>query len=128
MSILLDTHAVLWANLTPQRLSKKVAAMLNDGSVTILVSAVSAWEIATKVRLGKLPGAEDFEQDFLQLPARTGFVLLPMQAETALRAGRLHGPHGDPFDRMIAAQALDLDIPVISIDAQLDAFGVRRIW
>jgi PIN domain nuclease of toxin-antitoxin system len=57
-----------------------------------------------------------------------GFILLPISAETALRAGRFTAEHGDPFDRMIAAQALALDIPVISIDAKLDQFGVRRIW
>jgi PIN domain nuclease of toxin-antitoxin system len=128
MKLLLDTHALLWAQLAPQRLSKRVAPLLADGRNTIFVSAASAWEIATKVRLGKLPFAEVFEQEFLQIPQRTGYVLLPIDPETALRSGRLVGEHGDPFDRMIAAQALELDIEVISSDAKLDQFGVRRIW
>lgn len=94
----------------------------------MLVSAASAWEIATKVRNGKLPGAEKFESNFLAKLDEMGYVLLSIDGETALRAARLAGDHRDPFDRMIAAQALALDIPVISKDPRLDSFGVRRIW
>ncbi len=128
MTFLLDTHALLWANLSPSQLSRTAASILVVPGNTILVSAASAWEIATKVRLGKLPGAEVLEREFLEIPRRTGFVLLPIESAIALRAGRLTAVHGDPFDRMIAAQALALDIPVISKDARLDDFGIRRIW
>jgi PIN domain nuclease of toxin-antitoxin system len=125
---LFDTQALLWAALTPEKLSHKAAAIISDESVELLVSAASAWEIATKVRLGKLPFAEEFEREFLNDIDAAGYTLLSIDTETALRAGRLVGEHGDPFDRMIAAQALALDIPVISIDSALDSFGVRRIW
>ncbi len=94
----------------------------------IFVSAASAWEIATKVRLGKLPMAELFESRFLDAIADAGYTLLAISVADALRAGRLVGPHGDPFDRMIAAQALGGDLPVLSKDKRLDGFGVRRIW
>lgn len=94
----------------------------------VLVSAASAWEIATKVRLGKLPNAEVLEKDFLDLMEDAGYTLLPIDATSALRAGRLISEHRDPFDRMIAAQALADDIPVISADSKLDLLGVRRIW
>jgi PIN domain nuclease of toxin-antitoxin system len=94
----------------------------------ILVSAASAWEIATKVRLGRLPGAEKLEQDYLAVMDEAGYTLLPIDTASALRAGRLTAQHKDPFDRMIAAQALALDVPVLSSDLQLDQFGVRRIW
>jgi len=94
----------------------------------VLVSAASAWELATKVRLGKLPEAEPFENRFLDAVSGAGYTLLPIKADVALRAGRLMANHGDPFDRMIAAQALSLDIPVISADRQLDLFGIHRIW
>ena len=99
-----------------------------DHSNVILVSAVSAWEIATKVRLGKLSGAEKLERDFLELMEGAGYTLLSINAENALRAGRLTAPHADPFDRILAAQALATDIPILSKDAKLDAFGIRRIW
>lgn len=128
MRILLDTHAVLWAALAPAFLSRKAAHAISDQSNTILVSAASAWEIATKVRIGKLPGAEQFEKEFLERMELAGYVLLPLEVAAALRAGRLAGDHRDPFDRMIAAQALADDIPIISKDPKLDAFGIRRLW
>ena len=94
----------------------------------ILVSAATAWEIATKVRVGKLPGAEKLEKNSVDLMEDAGYTLLAIDTESALRAGRLVAEHRDPFDRMIAAQALSLDIPVVSPDSKLDLFGVRRIW
>jgi len=128
LTVLLDTHTLLWSFISTKSLSKEASEILRDKSTEILVSAASAWEIATKVRIGKLPEAEALEVRFLEALQEVGFVLVPISAETALRAGRLTADHGDPFDRMIAAQALALDIPVISIDAKLDQFGVRRIW
>ena len=80
------------------------------------------------VRAGKLPGAEKLERDFLDVMEEAGYTLLPIDTETALRAGRLVAEHRDPCDRMIAAQALALDIPVLSPDSLLDQFGVRRMW
>lgn len=128
MRILLDTHALLWAALAPEYLSRTAIRTIKDEVHTILVSAASAWEIATKVRLGKLPGAEKFEKEFLERVELAGYLLLPINVPAALRAGRLAGEHRDPFDRMIAAQAIAEDIPVISKDPKLDAFNIRRIW
>jgi PIN domain nuclease of toxin-antitoxin system len=126
--VLLDTHTLLWSTVSPASLSHRVAEIVADPLNEIFVSAATAWEIATKVRLGKLPGAEGIERDFLALMEGAGYTLVSIDAESALRAGRLSGDHGDPFDRIIAAQALAMDIPVISTDAKLDSFGVRRIW
>ena len=128
MKLLLDTHILIWAALQTRRLTPSAVDLISDAGNEILVSAASAWEIATKVRLGKLAGAEELERDFMVIVPRAGYRLLPIEPEIALRAGRLTGPHRDPFDRMIAAQALQLDIPVISADPKLDSFGVRRIW
>jgi len=126
--VLLDTHALLWAVLAPGSLSRRGAAIVADEKNQILVSAASAWEIATKVRLGKLPGAEVLEREFLAVMEEAGYTLLPIEAAAALRAGRLVAEHRDPFDRVLAAQALEEDMPILSADAQLDAFGVRRLW
>jgi PIN domain nuclease of toxin-antitoxin system len=109
-------------------LSSLATKIILDTANTLLVSSISAWEIANKVRIGKLPEAELLEKDFTRNMADAGYTLLPLGVEDALRAGRLVGDHCDPWDRMIAAQALALDIPVISIDPKLDAFGVRRLW
>jgi PIN domain nuclease of toxin-antitoxin system len=125
---LLDTHTLLWAKISPASLSHQVADIMADPLNVIFVSAASAWEIATKVRLGKLRGAVSLERDFLETMEDSGYTLVMIDADCALRAGRLVGDHGDPFDRMIAATALAMDIPVLSIDAKLDAFGVRRLW
>lgn len=128
MRILYDTHTLLWAAFDPGKLSSKAEGIAADETNEIFVSAASAWEIATKVRLGKLPGAEAFERRFLEAVAGAGYTLLPIDAAVALRAGRLVGKHGDPFDRMIAAQAIADDLLVLSSDAKLDSFGVRRLW
>ncbi len=128
MKVLLDTHALLWATHFPDKLSRRAASVIANETSEILVSAASAWEIATKVRLGRMPEAAKFELNFLERVRDAGYSLLAVTVEDGLRAGRLIGEHQDPFDRMIAAQALADDIPVISTDAKLDGFGVRRIW
>ncbi len=128
MKVLLDTHTLLWATHFPGNLSILAAAMIVREDCDVFVSAASAWEIATKVRQGRLPEAEAFERDFLHRVKEAGYSLRAVTVEDGLRAGRLMGEHRDPFDRMIAAQALADDIPVISIDTKLDGFGIRRIW
>jgi PIN domain nuclease of toxin-antitoxin system len=128
MRLLLDTCVVIWATLEDDDLSKVARDLIADERNTIFVSAASAWEIATKVRRGRLPEAERLEREYLESMEGAGYVLLGIDTKCALRAGRLPGAHGDPFDRMLAAQALDLDIPILSPDTQLDQFGVRRIW
>jgi PIN domain nuclease of toxin-antitoxin system len=128
MRVLVDTHTLIWAGLEPSRLGKRARVILHDKSNEVFVSAATPWEIATKVRLGKLSGAEELERDFLHSVESAGYTFLPITAAHALRAGRMPGDHRDPFDRMIAAQALAEDIPILSIDTKLDSFGITRIW
>ena len=128
MKVLLDTCTVIWAIVSPASLSREAREMISDEENMILVSAASAWEIATKVRLGKLPGVEKLERDYLDVMDDAGYTQLDIDTESSLRAGRMVAEHRDPFDRMIAAQALGQDIPILSPDALLDQFGVRRIW
>jgi len=128
VKVLLDTCAIIWATMSPASLSRQARETIADENNAILVSAASAWEIATKVRLGKLPGAERLEQDYLAVMEDAGYTQLPIDTASALRAGRLTAEHKDPFDRMIAAQALALDVAILSPDSQFDQFGVRRIW
>jgi PIN domain nuclease of toxin-antitoxin system len=114
--------------MSPAALSAAARELIADEQNEVLVSAASAWEISTKVRLGRLPGAEKLEHEFLEVMAAAGYGLLDIDAAAALRAGRLPGNHRDPFDRMLAAQAIALDVSIISPDAGLDGFGARRIW
>jgi PIN domain nuclease of toxin-antitoxin system len=92
------------------------------------VSAASAWEIATKVRLGKLPIALDLAHDFTAHLERERFETLPVSAEHGIRAGLLPGPHKDPFDRMLIAQALAENLAIVSNDVVFDGYGVKRVW
>jgi len=128
MQILLDTCTLIWATLSSKAISAKARKLLADESNIIFVSAASAWEIATKVRSGKMPEAEQLERNFLETMEIAGYTILSLDASSALRAARLPGLHRDPFDRILAAQALSLDIPVITPDPLFDQFGVRRIW
>ena len=128
MKVILDTHTLIWATANPSRLSREAAKVVADPANEILVSAASAWEIATKVRLGKMPDSEPMEGRFMEAIDEAGFTLLSIDAPTALRAGRLIGDHRDPFDRILAAHAIALDIPIVSKDAKLDMFPIRRIW
>ena len=128
MRVLLDTHTLLWAAFRKDLLSPRARQLVNSQRNEVFVSAVSAWEIATKFRLGKLPEAQALVDDFVPSIQSVGYVSLPISLEHALRAGRLTADHKDPFDRMLAAQAIHEDLALISNDEQLDIFGVRREW
>jgi len=128
MRLLLDTHTLLWAFNGSSSLSTRARRILEDGANEILVSAVSAWEIATKVRLGKVATGEDLISDFSFYLAQLGVDPLPISIEHALRAGRLPGEHRDAFDRMLIAQAQAEDIPILSNDRIFDEYHVQRVW
>ena len=128
MAYLLDTHALLWWLSGNQRLSSTARRTIEDAANEIVVSAASAWEIATKHRLGKLPGSEALARDVGGAIASQGFEELAITVSDAERAGRLPGPHRDPFDRMLIAQALAHDLTVVSADTVFGRYGVARLW
>lgn len=128
MTYLIDTHVLLWAAYQDDLLSAHARATLASGRHEVLVSAATAWEIATKHRLGKLPDAAQLAKDFVATVTAAGYLLLPISVEHALRAGRLVGEHKDPFDRMLCAQAIHENYTLISADTQLDNFGIQREW
>lgn len=128
MRVLLDTHTLLWWLDGDRRLSRLARRTIADEANTVLVSAASAWEIATKVRIGKLPGAVDVAADVAGCLSRQRFDSLDITVLHAQRAGRLPGTHRDPFDRMLVAQAQIEDLPVVTNDAVFDEFGVTRVW
>jgi PIN domain nuclease of toxin-antitoxin system len=128
MRILLDTHALLWWLSDDPSLPPSARRWMAPGGNTVFVSAASAWEIATKVRLGKLPFAADLAADFAGYLANERFEPLSITPDHAVRAGLLPGPHKDPFDRMLVAQAQAEDLPIVSNDVAFDGYRVRRIW
>jgi PIN domain nuclease of toxin-antitoxin system len=128
LRLLLDTHTLIWWMTSDPHLSEAARSAIEHKGNIPLVSAVSAWEIATKVRLGRLPTATDLVQNFVADLQVHRIEILDMSAEHGIRAGLLPGPHQDPFDRMLIAQAQAEDMPIVSNDRALDGYGVRRIW
>lgn len=128
MRVLLDTHAFLWWIEDSPNLPSAARQVIADETNEIVVSAASAWEIATKYRLGKLPEAEAIATDVAGCIADEGFEALAIGVADAERAGRLPGHHRDPFDRMLIAQALGHDLAIVSVDAEFDRYGVNRLW
>ena len=128
MRLLLDTHAFFWWLSGSSRLSLPARQAIGDEDNEVMVSAASAWEIATKHRIGKLPDAEALALDIPGAIAGQNFEELPITVEHAVRAGALPGPHRDPFDRMLIAQALSGNLVLVSIESLFDSYGVRRLW
>ena len=126
--LLLDTHAFLWWLAGDRKLSAGAREAIGDDSGPVFVSAVSVWEISTKHRLGKLPGASSIAGDLGGVIEGQGFVGMPITIDHAQSAGALPGPHRDPFDRMLIAQALVDDLVLVSNERAFDAYGVRRLW
>jgi PIN domain nuclease of toxin-antitoxin system len=126
--LLLDTHTLLWWLDGDRRLSRRSRAAIADEDNVVFVSAASAWELATKARLGKLPDAIDVATDVAGCLARQRFLELPITVLHAQRAGGLRIAHRDPFDRMLIAQAQIEDLPLVTNETVFDGFGVARVW
>ncbi len=128
MRYLLDTHTFLWWLTNDPQLSLQAKALIADEGNIILVSAASAWEIATKHRLGKLPVAGEAIQRFNELVEADGFEHLQVTYLHALRAGGYPLDHRDPFDRVLAAQSSLESAPLISRDPAFAFFGTQLVW
>lgn len=129
MRYLLDTHALLWALTEPAALGPQATRVIADADQRLVVSAVTAWEISTKHRLGRLPQADGIVSTYTRNLQRLEAVELTITAEHALLAGRLDWDHRDPFDRMLAAQAMTESLTLITKDAAFASLpGIRTIW
>jgi len=128
LRLLLDTHAFFWWFSGNSRLSLPARQAIADDGNDVMVSAASAWEIATKHRIGKLPDADALALDMTGAIAGQDFEELAITVEDAARAGSLPGSLRDPFARMLIAQALAHDLVLISMETLFDRYGVRRLW
>jgi PIN domain nuclease of toxin-antitoxin system len=126
-SYVLDTHVWLWLQTTPERVRKEVVDLLADRANTVLLSAASSWEIAIKYRLGKLPLPEPPAEYVPERMRLSGVTALPVEHAHALRVADLPEHHGDPFDRLIIAQAQLLNVPIVTADGQFGAYEVETI-
>ena len=128
MRILLDTHALLWWIFNDPKLPETARSVIRASETDVLVSVASAWEIATKHRIGKLPEAGVAATDLVQILAEARFVSLPVTVEHGLEAGGLPGPHRDPFDRMRIAQARAETLHVVTRDPVFATYGIDVLW
>jgi PIN domain nuclease of toxin-antitoxin system len=128
VQLLLDTHTFLWWLSGDDSLSATARTAIADEDNSIFVSAASAWEIATKHRIGKLPGVAAIVTDLDRAIVDQGFIGLPISLRHGQTAGALPGPHRDPFDRMLIAQAMLENLVLVSNEQPFDAYGVARFW
>jgi PIN domain nuclease of toxin-antitoxin system len=130
VKLLLDTHALLWYALGDPHLSGTAQGLIVDPANEVLISPASYWEIAIKVSIGKLSLQRSYEDFMAVCLQQYGFIVLAIEPRHTARVACLPFPpgHRDPFDRLLVAQALVDGLPLVSADAVLDSYGVRRLW
>ena len=128
MKILADTHTFLWFVTDAPQLSAKAKMILEAQDTDRFFSIASVWEIAIKTSLGKLTLRKPLEEFLPEQLAANRFTLLNIAAEHAFRIVRLPSHHRDPFDRMLVAQCLAENLPLVSSDDALDAYGIKQLW
>jgi PIN domain nuclease of toxin-antitoxin system len=116
ISYLLDTHILLWWLFNDPKLNAECRDIIRNPKFQILVSSASAWEIATKYRIGKLPEAKPLVDNYQDILEQAKFIELSITTAHALRAGNLPIAHRDPFDRMLMAQAELENLPILTYD------------
>ena len=128
MKLLLDTCSLLWWWAEPDKLSPRCLSILQDPANEIWVSAGSAWEISTKYRIGKYPNGARIISQWEERLSDDGFREMAISCTHALRAGALPGAHRDPFDRVIAAQAIIESFNVATPDRAISNLGAECVW
>ena len=128
MKLLIDTHVVIWWVTDPDRLSPTVDELLQAGTVEVFVSPVTAFEIARKHGIGILTFDASFLAKFDARIAELGWSELALTNAHAVAAGQLAGSHKDPFDRLIAAQAITEGLTVATLDPTIAALGAKVVW
>ncbi len=128
MRILLDTHALLWWDDDPTKLSDTARAAIEEETNTVFISVVNAWEIQIKVQLGKLGLTKPLSDIIQTQQATNGFELLPVGLSHVFALDRLPFHHKDPFDRLLIAQAIHEDLTLISNDARFSRYPATVLW
>ncbi|MFO7772510.1 MAG: type II toxin-antitoxin system VapC family toxin [Dehalococcoidia bacterium] len=128
MRALLDTHAFLWWITDDHQLSDHARRVIGHGGNELFLSAASGWEIATKVRLGKLDLPDNLESFVLEQMALNAIESLPIRMSHALHVHTLPDYHRDPFDRLLVSQAQLENLPILTADPQVAQYAIRIIW
>jgi PIN domain nuclease of toxin-antitoxin system len=125
---LLDSHTLIWAADAPAQLTAVATSLIQNAANELLISAATIWEIAIKCGKGRLPLSLPYRRWIDQLIADLDLKILPITLDHAERQVSLLFHHRDPFDRLLASQALVENVPLVSGDTVFDAYGVTRIW
>ena len=128
MRVLIDTHVFLWWVEGERALPAKARAVIANPGNECLLSMASVWELAIKAGLGKLKLSLPVRRYVVENVAANGFRLLEIGVAHVGRVENLAQHHGDPFDRLLIAQALEEKLPVVTADPVFGKYGVKRIW
>ena len=128
MAYLLDTHTFLWMRHAPQHLGPEARSICADANSELRLSLVSGWEMAIKLSIGKLRLPQPLRQILVEARTLNGIATLPIEETHVLRVRHLPLHHRDPFDRLLAAQAIEEGLTLLSRDAAFDAYAVQRVW
>jgi PIN domain nuclease of toxin-antitoxin system len=128
MNLILDTHSFIWFVEDNPSLSVPARTLIEESTNAVFLSIASVWEMAIKVSLGKLTLSQPFDLFIPNQLLLNDITLLDITVSHTLRVATLPFHHRDPFDRLLIAQSLVEDMPIISVDGVLDAYGVNRLW
>lgn len=128
MKILLDTHAFLWFVMDSSKISKRATSLIESTENEVYLSVASIWEMAIKVSIGKLRIDESFEDFIMPELESNQFSLLNIEVRHLGKVVNLPFHHRDPFDRLLAAQSLTMNMPILSRDTAFDLYDVERLW
>lgn len=128
MNLLLDTHAFLWYALDDAKLSAKAELLIDDPANDKFISPASYWELAIKISVGKYTLTQPYEIFLKDAIDSNGFIILPVERRHTARLTNMPFHHRDPFDRLMIAQALAEQMPIVSNEAIFDSYGVQRLW
>ena len=139
MTVMVDTHGLLYALLSPERLSVRARAVFQDRATVLVWSVASTWEVVIKVRTGRLDLGGEPATVLAEQVQRLGMRVIPVEQAHALRVASLpdirwvdstgtQRRHADPFDRLLVAQALVENLPIMTADEHFDRYPIERVW
>lgn len=128
MRLLLDTHIFIWLNDAPNQIPQQILATLSDPENDLFFSLVSIWEMQIKIQLGKLHLQDPLPEILMMQQSVNNLQILPIHLDHIWALNKLPNHHRDPFDRLLIAQAIATQIPIVSADLMFDRYLIQRFW
>lgn len=128
MRLLIDTHIFIWLNDAPEKISQQIMTLLSDPDNELLLSLVSVWEMQIKIQLGKLQLQDPLPEILMTQQSVNNLQMLSIQLDQIWALEGLPDHHRDPFDRLLIAQAITTQLPIVSADPMFDRYSIQRLW